>query len=113
MCRAEYGDHVTQCAVCNVRLVESRPDDQGDFRQDDLVELAQFSNVAEAEMIREILEANGIRTIQRGEADPIGVVSGAAPITLLVANRHFPLAREFYDAYYAGSGVEQPKPDEG
>jgi hypothetical protein len=111
VCRAEYEDRFQQCAVCGVGLVELLPDDPGDPRENDLLELAQFSNVAEAEMIREILETNGIQSIQRGEVDPIGIVSGVEQVTLLVEQKHFLLARELYDAYYAGSGVDQPQPD--
>ena len=51
-------------------------------------------------------------TIQRGEVDPIGIASGAEPITLLVEARFLPHALELYNAYYAGSGVEQPQPDQ-
>jgi hypothetical protein len=113
VCHAEYQEGFQRCEVCNVPLVNHLLDDPADSRLDDLFELANFSKVAEAEMIREILETNGIQSIQRGAADPIGIVSGVEPITLLVARRHFLLARELYDAYYAGSGVEQPQPDEG
>ena len=112
ICRAEFGSELEVCAICNSRLVDSLPDEGGDEQGTDLMELAQFSNVSEAEMIREILEGNAIRTIQRGEVDPIGIASGAEPITLLVEARFLPHALELYNAYYAGSGVEQPQPDQ-
>ena len=57
-------------------------------------------------MVQELLEGNEISTVLRGEVDPIGVSSRAAPTTLLVEERDLPHAREIYEAYFAGEGVE-------
>ncbi len=111
-CRTEYGSQIELCNVCNVRLVSELPDDSGDDEGIELVELAQFTNVSEAEMIREILEANEIQTIQRGEVDPIAIASRAEPIALLVEERCLPKARELFDAYYAGAGIEPSQSDQ-
>jgi hypothetical protein len=111
-CRTEREGALEVCDVCNVRLVDSPLDENGEGQGNCFVVLAQFSNVSEAEMIREILETQEIPVIQRGEADPIGIASGAASIALLVEKQHLPLARELYDTYFAGSGVEQSQPDE-
>ncbi len=106
-CRTEYGDETESCPICKETLVDSLLPRAGDADTEgtDLVELAPFSNVSEAEMIREILEKNAIRTVQRGEVDPIGVASGAEPITLLVEERYLRRARELYEAYFAGNGL--------
>jgi hypothetical protein len=108
-CRAEYRAETRRCPDCDLDLVDSLPEEQPDTPDSeglDLVELASFPNYPEAEMIKEVLESNGIRTVLRGEADPIGVVSGATPSTLLVEERDSARAREIYDAYFAGEGAE-------
>ncbi len=107
-CRTAYGAEVRRCAECDVDLVDCLPQ-EADPNGDDgleLVELASFPIYPEAEMIKEVLEGNGIRTVLRGEADPIGVASGATPTTLLVEERDADRAREIYEAYFAGDGME-------
>jgi len=113
-CRTEYGNQTQSCEICNSSLVDSLPGDdaEDDNTSTELVELAEFSNVSEAEMIREILEENDIRTVQRGEADPIGVASGAQPTTLLVEERQLSRAREVYEAYFAGDQTQEPPVEE-
>ena len=114
-CRTEYEPPTSYCTVCGVDLVDSLPpqDQDKDADAGALVELARFSNVSEAEMIKELLEKNEILTVLRGEADPIGVVSGAAPTTLLVEEKDFLRAQELYEAYFAGDGVEEHQSDPG
>lgn len=103
-CRTEYDSQVEKCETCKTKLVDSLPQSgSGESEATELVELSVFPNVSEAEMIREILEENGIRTIQIGEADPIGVTSGASPVTLLVEEKDIQRARELYEAYFSGS----------
>ncbi len=109
-CLAEYRVEVTRCRDCDVDLVESLPDTQEEETGIDLVELAEFPNPSEADMIKELLESNEIRTVLRGETDPIGTASGASPVTLLVERRDEEHAREIYEAFYAGEGV--PSEDE-
>jgi len=110
-CKTEYISGTELCETCKVRVVDSLAEKSADEDpgSNDLAELAKFSNVSEAEMIREILEKNGIQTVQRGEADPIGIASGAEPIALLVEERHLSQAQELYRAYFAGAAtVETP-----
>jgi hypothetical protein len=76
------------------------------------MELATFPDVAEAEMIRELLEKNEIPTVIRGEVDPIGVASRAEPTTLWVEERDLARAEEMYKAFFAGGGVEPEIQDE-
>jgi hypothetical protein len=109
-CRKEYGDPADTCEICRTKLVPSLPQPEEDLEGTALVELATFSDVPEAEMIREILEQNQIPTIQRGEVDPIGVASGAEPIALLVEKRDLQRARELHEAYFSGSDVNEPEP---
>jgi hypothetical protein len=113
-CRKEYLTQTEFCEVCNIPLVDSLPqnDAQEETAEIELVELAEFSNVAEAEMVREILEENSILTVQRGETDPIGIVSGAAPVSLLVDERQLAHARELYEAYFSGNDLTEPLTEE-
>ena len=105
-CGAEYGAEVTKCIDCAVDLADTPPERAAAEEAGlELVELAGFPNYSEAEMIKELLEGNGIRTVLRGEADPIGVASGATPTTLLVEERDMERAREIYEAYFAGEEV--------
>ena len=112
-CRTEYGNQANICEKCKTSLVPSLTEEiEEDAGGTTLVELATFSDVPEAEMIREILEQNQIPTVQRGEVDPIGVASGAEPVTLLVEERHLRRARELHDAYFAGNDVEEFQSDQ-
>jgi hypothetical protein len=106
-CQAEYEPPATRCERCAADLVECLPEaESAEADGLQLVELASFPNVAEAEMIKELLEHNGIRTVVRGEADPIGVASGAAPTTLLLERRDLGRAQELYEAYFAGEAED-------
>lgn len=105
-CYTEYPTDTARCEACGSELVDSLPEGADRAELDEtateLVELAQFPNSSEAEMIRELLEGNGIRTVLRGDVDPIGVVSGATPSTLLVERIDLPRASQLYEDYFAG-----------
>ena len=115
-CREEYRPGFTRCKDCDVELVESLPEEMPEERGgagSELVELAVFNDIPEAEMIKELLEDNGIVTMLRGEADPIGVASGAEPSTLLVSRADLPQARRIYEEYFAGEQGEEESGQEG
>ncbi len=113
ICHEEYESRVKRCSACRADLVDSPQVEMAEVDPEAiaLVELAGFSNVCEAEMIREILERNGLPTVQRGEADPIGIASGAESITLLVEKRDFQRARELYEAYFSDRDRKEPPPE--
>jgi hypothetical protein len=104
-CRVEYNAGILRCAECDEILVEALPDETNDTEGSGLTVLANFPTVAEAEMIQELLERNDVRTILRGEVDPIGVSSRAVPTTILVEERDLPRARELYEAFFEGEGA--------
>ena len=106
-CRKEYGGEHRVCRECGSELVDAL--EPGGLK---LVELATFPNVAEAEMIEELLEQNEIRTVLRGEIDPIGVASRAEQTTLLIEERNLARAQEIYEAFFAGDGVEPNNQEE-
>ncbi len=109
-CQKENQPGTVRCEDCGAILGESSTDsetgNQAAEAGQELVELAEFQNFPEAEMIQELLEGNGIITVLRGEADPIGVASGAAPSTLLVSLADLPQARRIYEDFFAANDVE-------
>ncbi len=113
-CQKEYAPPATQCDACAIDLVDSLPQESADSDTSglDLVELARFSNVSEAEMIKELLEKNEIETVLRGEVDPIGVASGAEPTTLLVEIKDLPRAQELFETYFSGDAIEGTQSDQ-
>jgi hypothetical protein len=115
-CKSEYREGFTHCVDCDLELVSALPDESRELEQLDsinLVKLAGFSTVAEAEMMQELLEDNGIGTLIRGETDPIGIPSGAARIELLVAGDDLARSTELYEAFCAGEPLEEePQPPE-
>jgi hypothetical protein len=112
-CEAEYRDGVQRCSDCDSELVDTLPEHdppEVDTLGVGLVELASFPLSAEADMIRELLETNGIRCVIRGDSDPIGAASMAAPTTLLVEQRDLERARGLYDAFFAGDEAAEETP---
>jgi hypothetical protein len=104
-CETEYRAGFERCSDCGAELVARLAEDDvepPDLDAVELAELAKFPTSSEADMIRELLEQNGVRTVIRGDVDPIGATSWAAPTTLLVENRDLARARELYETYYAG-----------
>lgn len=116
-CHAEVGSGASICESCGADLAGSLPEEStgegAGGASVELVELATFPNFPEAEMIQELLEANGIQAVLRGEADPIGLASGATPSTLLVNSTDLPAARQIYEDFFAGDVEETPEePDD-
>ncbi len=112
-CRAEYREGFTRCTSCDVDLVDEPPDPASEELNPNelqLADLASFPNASEAEMIQELLEGNGISTVIRGDADPIGATSGAEPVTLLVEAKDLARAREIYEAFFAGDTASSGGP---
>ncbi len=104
-CRTEYVAGIGRCRDCEVELVEALPVPQPQAASDerlDLIELANFGTVSEAEMIQELLSNNSIETVLRGETDSISSPAHAEPVTLLVQRKDLDAARELYDAFFAG-----------
>jgi hypothetical protein len=113
-CGMQYSNETSRCEVCNILLVDSLPQkpaikDDGSL---DLVELASFVNVSEAEMVQELLEQNEIETIVQGEIDPIGIASRAESTKLLVEKKDLAQAQELYNMYFAGDATEGDESDQ-
>lgn len=112
-CQAECGAEALQCASCGAMIRDrlGAESEESAVDGDELVELAELSNSSEAEMIAELLENNGIRTVVRGEVDPIGLASRAAPPALLVERRQLLPAQKLYEAFYSGETSGQTVDD--
>jgi hypothetical protein len=94
-------------------LPDGTPDPELKF-----VPLAFFSNLAEAEMARELLINNGIRALLSGAhfggLEPLRIPGGFSEIQLLVAEPDEPRAREFYEAFFTEvSSAQLEAEDEG
>jgi len=108
-CRTEYRPGFTQCTDCGDPLVSELPElpraDEA-VQELQLVKLLEFLTTTEAEMVRELLEENGIPALLRGQADPLGIVSGAQPVALLVAEQDLERAMEIYEAFFGQADEE-------
>ena len=105
-CRSEYREGFTTCKECGVDLVASLPPER---RPEDehLVELASFQTTAEAGMLQELLEKNGIASVFHGASDPITAPAAAGSIELLVDEADLPRAEEICRAFFeAQAGSE-------
>ncbi len=116
-CKVEYRSGFTRCTDCGVDLVPALPANatpSAGAGPVELVEVANFPNASEAEMIQELLEENGISTVLRGDVDPLGIVAGSTIITLLVNSSDLEAAKSLYEGYFAGNveGEQQPAADE-
>jgi hypothetical protein len=107
-CGNENPDDFESCARCGAANTTSglSGDNPAGVQDDDgLVLLANFHTVAEADMVQELLETNGINCVIRGETDPIGSRSGAEPLSLFVERQASAAATELYQAFFAGDAV--------
>ncbi len=102
-CGNENPDNTEVCLKCGANLYHSPVHEPTSPSPGDLAQLATFHTVSEADMVQELLESNGITTVLHGENDPIGAMSGAEPIILMVEKESLPRATELYEAFFAGS----------
>lgn len=108
-CRIPYRQGFSQCSECGASLVASLPDlPEGEetLHEFHLVKVVEFLTPTEAAMIRELLEENGIPALVQGQSDPLGIVSGAQPVALLVAEDDLEQATEIYEAFFDRVGRE-------
>ena len=104
VCEAEYEPGVTKCTDDNANLVEklSHPHDLSEAR---FVALHNLGSPAEAEMVNDILQQNGIRSVVKaGGADALSPLLSATAdgAVILVDERDVDRAREVYSAFFGG-----------
>lgn len=101
-CEAEYRAEVTVCPDCELELVpeltaENRIHDISDGEP---VRFQSFSNSAEAEMVRETLDQNGIRAFVEGGEFAVIPSSFSQEVVVMVDERDLTRAKEIYEAYF-------------
>lgn len=101
-CEAEYRPEVAVCPDCEMELVpELTPATRvHDISEGEPVRLQSFSNSAEAEMVRETLNQNGIRAFVEGGEFAVIPSSFSQEVVVMVDERDLPRAIEIYEAYY-------------
>lgn len=101
-CEAEYKEGIEVCPDCQVKLVdeltsENRVHDRSDAEP---VPLQSFKTGAEAEMVRELLNQNGIRSFVEGGDFAVIPSSFSQEVVVMVDERDLPRAVEIYNAYF-------------
>ncbi len=101
-CEAEYRAGITACPDCNIELVsELTPETSVHDKSDaEPVKLRSFRNSAEAEMVSEMLEQNGIRSFVEGGEFAIIPSSFSQEVVVMVDERDFARAVELYEAFF-------------
>lgn len=110
-CEAEYRAEVTVCPDCEVELVPelTTANRVHDISEGEPVRLQSFSNSAEAEMVRETLDRNGIRAFVEGGEFAVIPSSFSQEVVVMVDERDLARAVEIYEAYF---NAESPAPAE-
>lgn len=113
-CEAEYRSDVTVCPDCEVELVpELTPENRvHDIGEGQPVRLQSFSNSAEAEMVRETLERNGIRAFVEGGEFALIPSSFSQEVVVMVDGRDLPRAIEIYEAYFNADSTAPAEEDQ-
>src|SRR5215218_9910570 len=107
VCESEYEAGVTSCPDDGSELVERLTPENTlhDHSAARFVPLHNIGSPAEAEMVADILQQNGVRAaVQSGGADALSpLLSSASPGALvLVDERDFDRASELYDSFFGG-----------
>ena len=100
-CQAEYEEGVESCTDCGVALVaELPPDETPDVSDGEPVPFRNFSNAAEANMVKDLLEENDIRAYVSGGEFTVAPSSFSDEIVLMVDERDLERATALNDAYF-------------
>src|ERR1044072_2695320 len=101
-CEAEYKEGITVCPDCNIELVaELTPENKvHDTSDGEPVALRSFKNSAEAELVREMLNGNGIRSFVQGGDFAVIPSSFSQEVVVMVDERDLTRAIEIYEAYF-------------
>ena len=105
VCESEYEEGVTSCPDDGSELVERLTPENTlrDHSEASFVPLHNIGSPAEAEMVADILQQNGVRVaVQSGGADAFSpLLSSASPGALvLVDERDLDRARELYESFF-------------
>jgi hypothetical protein len=103
ICKSEYQPGITRCPEDEAALVELLEVKRGDDSKARFVPLHNLSSPVEAEMVNDIFQQNGIRSVvQSGSADALSpLLSTVEPgATVLVDERDYDRALELYQAFF-------------
>jgi hypothetical protein len=113
-CEAEYKEGFTVCPDCELELVaELTPENKvHDTSEGEPVPLQSFKNSAEAELVRELLNSNGVRSFVQGGDFAVIPSSFSQEVVVMVDERDLTRAIEIYEAYFDSetSDAEPPAP---
>jgi hypothetical protein len=101
-CEAEYKPGITVCSDCDMELVAALTPETRihDIEQGKTVVMQSFKTSAEADMVREVLENNGVRSFVEGGSFAVLPSSFSEEIVLMVDERDMVRAAEIYEAYF-------------
>lgn len=110
-CEAEYRAGITVCPDCDVELVpELTPETKvHDTSGGEPVPLQSFKSSAEAEMVSELLERNGIRSFVEGGEFAVIPGSFSQEVVVMVDERDLDRAIEIYEAYFNAESTSKDK----
>lgn len=112
-CEAEYESGVATCTDCGVALVdELPPNEPPDTEEGEPVPLRNFSNAAEASMVQNLLEENGIRAFVSGGDFTVAPSMFSGEIVLMVDERDLERAVTLYEAYFGENAPPAGESDE-
>ena len=108
-CEAEYKEGIQVCPDCSLELVDKlTPENRlHDISDGEPVPLQSFKTGAEAEMVRELLDQNGIRSFVEGGDFAVIPSSFSQEVVIMVDERDLDRAVEIYQAYF---DAESPAP---
>ncbi len=107
VCEAEYEAGITRCPDDEIELVERLTADNvlHDGSEARFLQMHKLGSPAEAEMVNDILQNNGIRSmVKSGGADALSPLLSATSegAVILVDERDFDRAQEIYSAFFGG-----------
>ena len=103
VCEAEYEPGITQCPDDNTALVDRMPSNIRDDSEARFVPLHNLGSPAEAEMVNDILNQNGIRSmVKSGGSDAFSPLLSATNegAVILVDERDADRALELYRSFF-------------
>ena len=108
-CEAEYREGIKMCPDCDLDLVAELTAETRlhDTSPGEPVALQSFKSSAEAEMVHEMLDRNGIRSFVEGGGFAIIPGSFSQEVVVMVDERDLSRAVEIYEAYF---NVDSPAP---
>jgi hypothetical protein len=112
-CEAEYKAGITTCPDCKIDLVphltsETRLHDKD---HGEPVPLRSFKTAAEAQMVRELLDLNGIRSFVEGADFAVIPSSFSQEVVVMVDERDLDRAVEIHQAYFDSQAPQEDQSD--